>query len=221
MVLPSSCASLGREIEMKEAERIAKLAVESMLPSAKMLFCKDQSGGRHDFDLRLPSGQMAALEVTTSTNEQLMSAIAAIGAPAREGPSSARRGAKRIGLFTLGQELRSRRYVPALTNTWPQSRRRASSASSVRRTAPATRRWIGSIETSQSKLVRSWRGRSLVKSAFRHRTEASLRASTFRALFERKPVKRIAERSSARPAAVNAIFSCTLILETTQHGNLS
>lgn len=63
---------------MKKEERLAKLVVESILPGAKMCFCKDQSGGRHDFDLHLPSGEVAALEVTTSTNESHRRTIAAI-----------------------------------------------------------------------------------------------------------------------------------------------
>ena len=70
---------------MKKAERIAKLVVEAILPGAEMHLYEDQSGGRHDFDLCLPSGEMAALEVTTSTNEQLRSTIAAICDPRRGG----------------------------------------------------------------------------------------------------------------------------------------
>ncbi len=63
---------------MKETERIAKLVVEAIIPGAQMLFCEDQSDQRHDFDLVLPGGEMAALEVTTFTDQALMSIVAAI-----------------------------------------------------------------------------------------------------------------------------------------------
>lgn len=66
---------------MDKAERTAQVIVEAVILGAEMLFCRDQSAGRHDFNLHFPSGEMAALEVTTSTDEKLISTIAAISNP--------------------------------------------------------------------------------------------------------------------------------------------
>ena len=68
------------------AEQIAKQVVESTIEGAQMWFRKDQSAGCHDFDLHLPSGELAAVEVTTSADERLLGTAAAILKP-RKGDS--------------------------------------------------------------------------------------------------------------------------------------
>lgn len=63
---------------MDEAELTAKIVVEAVVEHATMHFVEDQSGGQHDFDLVLPDGTLAALEVSSSADEDILSATAAI-----------------------------------------------------------------------------------------------------------------------------------------------
>jgi hypothetical protein len=54
---------------MNFSERVAKAVVESALPGSKMEFRRVQSKGEWDFDLWLPDGGQAALEVTASVDQ--------------------------------------------------------------------------------------------------------------------------------------------------------
>lgn len=54
---------------MDQSERIARLLLERVLRGALSHYVQDQSAGQHDFDLEYPDGRTAAVEVTTSTDQ--------------------------------------------------------------------------------------------------------------------------------------------------------
>jgi hypothetical protein len=56
---------------MDHAEKVAKIILEAALPGAVMTFRPVQSNMEHDFDLRYPNGEVAAVEVTSSRNQIL------------------------------------------------------------------------------------------------------------------------------------------------------
>lgn len=60
------------------AEKVAKSVVEELIPGARMYFQERQHDGGHDFDLVLPDGSTAALEVTASKDFELENTNAAI-----------------------------------------------------------------------------------------------------------------------------------------------
>lgn len=66
---------------MDLAEEVAKAVVESVLRGSVMDFIEDQSQGSHDFHLTLPDGNVAALEVTTATDQEYRGTAAAIFDP--------------------------------------------------------------------------------------------------------------------------------------------
>ena len=75
---------------MDYAEKAAKVAVEALIPGAKMHYQVDQSTGQHDFDLEYADGRIAALEVTISTDQTQESTFAAITKPRKGGGASIR-----------------------------------------------------------------------------------------------------------------------------------
>ena len=66
------------ESVMDLAERVARGVVEDLIPGARMCFREHQHDGGHDFDLVLPDGSTAALEVTASKDFELERTNAAI-----------------------------------------------------------------------------------------------------------------------------------------------
>ena len=70
---------------MDLAESVAKYVVESIIPGARMTFCERQSDSECDFDLLLPSGDHAALEVTAAADAAYLATLAAIDAPRHGG----------------------------------------------------------------------------------------------------------------------------------------
>lgn len=77
----------ARQKPMDHAENVAKTIVEGLLPGSRMAFNVDQSSGVHDFDLQLPDGTVAAVEVTAAVDEVRMRTTAAILAHAKGGPA--------------------------------------------------------------------------------------------------------------------------------------
>lgn len=71
---------------MDLAEKIAKSVVEELTPGARMCFREQQHDGGHDFDLVLPDGSTAALEVTASKDFELERTNAAIRLEKHGGP---------------------------------------------------------------------------------------------------------------------------------------
>ena len=63
---------------MDHAEQKAKFLIELLIPGAVMQYREDQSTSTHDFDLKWQGEWIAAVEVTTATNEQRHGSIAAI-----------------------------------------------------------------------------------------------------------------------------------------------
>ena len=63
---------------MDHSEQMAKVFIESLIPGAVMHYREDQSTSTHDFDLEWQGEMIAAVEVTTSTDEQRRGTIAAI-----------------------------------------------------------------------------------------------------------------------------------------------
>ncbi|MCY4389121.1 MAG: hypothetical protein OXC18_18665 [Desulfurellaceae bacterium] len=63
---------------MDHSEQIAKGVMEFLIPGAVMHYREDQSTSIHDFDLERLGELVAAVEVTTSTDEQRRGTIAAI-----------------------------------------------------------------------------------------------------------------------------------------------
>lgn len=60
--------------------------LEMVLPGTKLDYRPDQSHGEYDFDLRHPDGTIAAVEVTSSTDEKAKQAYSAIGDRKKGGP---------------------------------------------------------------------------------------------------------------------------------------
>ena len=63
---------------MDHSEQMAKVFIESLIPDAVMHYREDQSTSTHDFDLERQGELIAAVEVTTSTDEQRKGIEAAI-----------------------------------------------------------------------------------------------------------------------------------------------
>lgn len=57
---------------------MAKVVVEAEHPGSKMRRIESQSAGEHDFDLLLPDGSVATVEVTAAMDEDARAATAAI-----------------------------------------------------------------------------------------------------------------------------------------------
>jgi hypothetical protein len=72
---------------MDYAENLAKAIMEVVHPGATMHFQTDQSTGRHDFNLEYSDGGVAAVEVTTSTEQSQEATVAAITDPRKGGAS--------------------------------------------------------------------------------------------------------------------------------------
>lgn len=69
---------MTRHVGMNASETFAKAVVESLIPGARMLPLKSQSQGEHDFDLHLPDGRLALVEVTAAVDAAQRSAHASI-----------------------------------------------------------------------------------------------------------------------------------------------
>jgi hypothetical protein len=54
---------------MDHAEKVAKFILEAAIPGTKMTFHTNQSHMEYDFDLRYPSGEVAAVEATSSVDQ--------------------------------------------------------------------------------------------------------------------------------------------------------
>ena len=70
---------------MDRAELLAKATIEQLVDGAQMHFQEVQDAGQHDFDLLLPEGEIAAVEVTASADQELECTLAAIRALAKRG----------------------------------------------------------------------------------------------------------------------------------------
>lgn len=75
---------------MKPSERIAKLVVEHAVAGSRMEFREAQQTQTHDFDLFLPDGRVAALEVTAAVDAEHLGAEASILDERKGGPFVAR-----------------------------------------------------------------------------------------------------------------------------------
>ncbi len=80
---------------MKPSEELARFVVENAIPGARMDFRAQQHIRTHDFDLHLPDGTVAALEVTSAVNPKQLSTEDAILDEKKGGPLIPRRIAKR------------------------------------------------------------------------------------------------------------------------------
>ncbi len=54
---------------MNHAEKVAKRALEALLPAGSLKYRPEQSSGEYDFDLCYGDGAIAALEVTASVDK--------------------------------------------------------------------------------------------------------------------------------------------------------
>jgi hypothetical protein len=72
---------------MRTTERIAKRLLEAAMPGASMTFRDSQANGEYDFDLRLPTGALAAVEVTAASKQQHIAFLAALTDPKKGGDS--------------------------------------------------------------------------------------------------------------------------------------
>jgi hypothetical protein len=70
---------------MNEPERVAKPVVEYELLGATMRYVEQQSAGEHDYDLILPGGTLATLEVTAAVDETVRATTTAIFSQAAGG----------------------------------------------------------------------------------------------------------------------------------------
>lgn len=70
---------------MDRAELLAKAIIEQLVDGAQMHFQEVQDAGQHDFDLLLPEGEIAAVEVTTSADQELECTSASIREPKKGG----------------------------------------------------------------------------------------------------------------------------------------
>lgn len=86
---------------MRDSEKLAKLVVESVLPGARMTFRPAQHSSTFDFDLQLPDGRVAALEVTSVVGEKQVATEAAILDERSGGPFVPRRLCQRDWIVDL------------------------------------------------------------------------------------------------------------------------
>jgi hypothetical protein len=70
---------------MRLTERVAKSVVEAVLRGSVMHYRSTQSHGECDFDVELPHGEWAALEVTASADERELQGLAARRDPVKGG----------------------------------------------------------------------------------------------------------------------------------------
>ena len=74
------------ERHMDQCEKLAKAAIEHVIPGSKMEFHLEQAHGNYDFDLVYPDGRLAAVEVTAAKNELMEGTTAAILDERKGGP---------------------------------------------------------------------------------------------------------------------------------------
>ena len=63
---------------MNQGEAAAKAIIEAVIPGSRMDFVQDQSRSVPDFELNLPSGAVAAVEVTSAVDSQILATHAAL-----------------------------------------------------------------------------------------------------------------------------------------------